>query len=328
MISKAKSIENRNSSCFLATLEKHELPLPEIVFETLWVNITNLCNQSCTHCHVNASPERTEQMNKATMDLCLKILADNESCQNLDITGGAPELNPDFHYLVDGARKLNRNVIVRHNLTVTLDGNPQTGESKRYLPEYFADNRIEVLASLPYFEQEATDRVRGPGIFKKSIQSLRLLNEQGYGREGLVLNLVYNHSGPLRPDDRTAIEAEFKNELGSRYGIYFNRLFAVTNMPINRFRKQLEEAGKYEEYMSQLMGSFNKAAIEGLACHSLINVGYDGKLYDCDFNQALRMQIVEAKPMTVRNFDIKALLNRRIRFGEHCFGCTAGGGSH
>jgi radical SAM/Cys-rich protein len=324
-----KKTENRNSNGFLATLEKCNLSLSPLSVETLWVNITSLCNQSCTHCHINASPKRTEQMSKATMDLCLKIMADNESCKNLDITGGAPELNPDFHYLVDRARKLNKNVIVRHNLTVTLDGNPQTGEDKRYLPEYFADNRVEVLASLPYFTQEETDRVRGQGIFEKSIQSLRLLNEQGYGREegGLVLNLVYNHHGPLRPDDRTELEAKFKKELQSRHGIYFNKLFTVTNMPISRFRRQLQEAGEYDDYLNQLAESFSQAATGGLSCRSLISVGCDGRLYDCDFNQALGMQICEAEPMTVHNFDTEALLHRRIRFGSHCFGCTAGGGS-
>ncbi|MFC1964713.1 radical SAM protein [Chloroflexota bacterium] len=155
-----KKVETRNSNGFLATLEKYDLSLAPLSFETIWVNITSLCNQSCTHCHINASPGRTEKMNKETMDLCLRILADNASCKDLDITGGAPELNPDFHYLVDRARELNKNVIVRHNLTVTLDGNPQTGEDKTYLPEYFADNRIEVLTSLPYFEQEETDQVQ------------------------------------------------------------------------------------------------------------------------------------------------------------------------
>ena len=322
-------MENENSNGFLAILEKHNLSIPPVSLDTLWVNITSLCNQSCTHCHINASPERAEQMNRATMDLCLEIMADNKSCKNLDITGGAPELNPDFHYLVDQARKLNRNIIVRHNLTVTLDGNPQTGEDKTYLPEYFADNRVEILASLPYFEQEATDRVRGQGIFKKSIRSLRLLNEQGYGREekGLILNIVCNRNGPLFPDDRTALEAEFKKELQSRHGIYFNKLFTVTNVPINRFRRQLEVSGEYNEYMNRLTKSFSEAAIEGLACRSLISVGYDGRLYDCDFNQALGMQICEAEPMTVHNFDTETLLNRRIRFGWHCFGCTSGGGS-
>ena len=322
-------MENGNSNDFVATLEKHNLYIPPVSLDTLWVNITSLCNQSCTHCHIAASPERIEQMDRATMDLCLKILAENESCQNLDITGGAPELNPDFHYLVEQARKLNRNVIVRHNLTVTFDGNPQTGEDKAYLPEYFADNCVEILASLPYFEQEATDRVRGTGVFEKSIQGLRLLNEQGYGTKesGLILNLVYNHNGPLSPDARTSLESEFKQELQSRYGIYFNKLFAVTNVPINRFSRHLEVSGEYNEYMDRLTESFSEAAVESLACRSLISVGCDGRLYDCDFNQALGMQICEAEPMTVHNFDIETLLNRRIRVESHCFGCTAGGGS-
>jgi len=329
MISRKNEIENGNSDNILATLARYNLSLPPVSLNTLWVNITSLCNQSCTHCHIDASPERTEQMNRATMDLCLEILVDNETCRKLDITGGAPELNPDFHYLVEWARKLNKHVIVRHNLTVTLDGNPQTGEDKTYLPEYFADNRVEVLASLPYFKQAETDKMRGRGIFEKSIRSLRLLNEHGYGREegGLILNLVYNHNGPLCPDDRITIESEFKQELQSRYGIHFNKLLAVTNMPINRFRRQLEETGEYDEYMNRLAESFSPAATEGLACRSLISVGSDGRLYDCDFNHALGMQICEAEPMTVRNFDAEILLNRMIRFGSHCFGCTAGGGS-
>ena len=329
MTSRKNKMENGNSNAFLAMLEKHGLSLPPLSFDTLWVNVTSLCNQSCTHCHINASPERTERMNRATMDLCLEILTNNASCRNLDITGGAPELNPDFHYLVERARELDKSVIVRHNLTVTLDGNPQTGEDKTYLPQYFADNGVEVLASLPYFEEEATDRVRGQGIFEKSIRSLHLLNEQGYGKEegGLILNLVYNHNGPLCPDDRIALEFEFKKALQSRYGVCFNKLFAVTNMPINRFRRQLKEAGEYDEHMNQLVESFSEAATDGLACRSLISVGHEGRLYDCDFNQALGMQIYEAEPMTVHNFDTEILLNRRIRFGSHCLGCVAGGGS-
>jgi radical SAM/Cys-rich protein len=330
MNNRKNELENQDSNSFFSVLVEHNLSVIPVLLDTLWVNITSLCNQSCTHCHIDASPERTGQMNRATMDLCLKIMADCESCMNLDITGGAPELNPDFNYLVDQARKLNKNVIIRHNLTVTLDGNPQTGEDKTYLPEYFADNRVEILASLPSFEQEATDRVRGQGIFEKSIRSLRLLNEQGYGRKdvGLILNLVYNHNGPLFPDDRVALESEFKKELQSKYGISFNRLFTVTNMPINKFRRQLEASGEYNDYMNRLIESFSKAATDCLACRSLISVGYDGRLYDCDFNQALGMQICEAEPMTVCNFDADDLFNRHIRFGSHCFGCTAGGGSN
>ncbi|MFC2038190.1 arsenosugar biosynthesis radical SAM (seleno)protein ArsS [Chloroflexota bacterium] len=322
-------MENEKTNSFPATLEEHNLTLPPLSFTTLWVNITRLCNQSCSHCHVGASPRRTEQMDRATMDSCIEILAKNESCLNLDITGGAPELNPDFHYLVDRARKLNKRIIVRHNLTVTLDGNPQTGEDMTYLPEYFAENHIELLASLPSYEKEATDLIRGEGVFEKSIRSLRLLNEQGYGSEDgeHVLNLVYNHNGPLSPDDRKALEADFKEEMRSRHGIFFNSLYTITNMSINRFREHLEETGEEKGYLNNLMEHFSETATDGLACRSLISVDHDGRLYDCDFNQALGLQIYNEKPMTVNDFEATTLLNRKIRFGEHCFGCTSGGGS-
>jgi radical SAM/Cys-rich protein len=323
-------VEDANGNSFLAVLEANETPLPPLSVQTLWLNITSLCNQSCAHCHVDASRNGTENMSAATMDVCLELLAENKSIENLDITGGAPELHPHFRYLVDHARRLGKSVTVRHNLTVTLDGNPQTGEDKAYLPRFFADNRVAVLASLPWFEEEATDRVRGPGTFVKSIQSLRLLNEQGFGgvEEELILNLVYNHDGPLRPEDRTTIEAAFRKTLIARYGVHFNSLYAVTNMPIGRFRRQLQEPGEYDGYMDRLVESFAPAATDSLACRSLISVGHDGRLYDCDFNQALMRPVDESAPMTVHDFDAEALLNRRIAFGPHCFGCTAGGGSH
>ncbi len=313
---------------FEATLAKHHLVLPPISFETLWVNITRLCNQACTHCHIDASPNRTEQMNRPTIDQCLQVLAANDSCENLDITGGTPELHPDFKYLVVQARNLNKHVIVRHNLTVTIDGNPRTGESGEYIPELFAENQVEVLASLPHFEKDFTDQVRGPGVFEKSIQSMRLLNAQGYGREnGLVLNLVYNYSGPLLPGDQLTMELEFRRELMSKYGLTFNRVFTVTNMPINRFRTQLEKSGKYDEYMSRLVGAFSESAASGVACRSLISVDYYGRIYDCDFNQPLGMQITGQEPVTVFDYDIEVIMSRRIKFASHCFGCTAGGGS-
>ena len=325
----AEIAEENRCYNFRAMLEHHNLILNPLSIETLWLNITRQCNQSCTHCHVNASPDRTEQMNRSVIDHCLEILARYDSFKNLDITGGAPELNPNFNYLVVRARKLNKHVTVRHNLTVTIDGNPQTGESKKYLPEFFAENQVEVLASLPHYEQDYTDHVRGPGVFEKSIHSIRLLNAQGYGKvqDGLILNLVSNHDGPLIPGDRASLEARFKQELMSKYGLTFNRLFAVTNMPINRFRLQLKQSGTYDEYLSQLMGAFNESAARDMVCRSLISVSYDGRIYDCDFNQMLGMQITNQEPMTVFNFDLEALMHRKINFASHCFGCTAGGGS-
>jgi radical SAM/Cys-rich protein len=313
---------------FIDTLAKHNLEMAPIAIETLWVNVTRQCNQACRHCHVDASPRRAEQMDRIVMDKCLDTLEDNPQILNLDITGGAPELNPNYDYFVIEARKLNKHVVSRHNLTVIFDGNPQNGEQKRYLPEFFAANQVEVLASLPHYEMEYTDGVRGRGVFQKSIDGLRLLNGVGYGRQDtdLVLNLIYNADGPVSPKQREELESRFREELSS-YGLVFNKLFAVTNMPINRYRTQLRNDRSYHEYMSKLVEKFDTVAAMGVACRSLISVGYDGVLYDCDFNQMLDLQITDSKPLTVFDFDYEALIKRRIRFGAHCFGCTAGGGA-
>jgi radical SAM/Cys-rich protein len=318
-----------NGYDFQATLKLHRLPVSPLSVETMWVNLTRLCNQACVHCHVAASPWRTEYMDGGTVDRCLEILAENPDIRKLDITGGAPELNPHFNYLVAEARRLEKEVVVRHNLTVAFDGHPQTGEDKGYLPRFFARHGITVLASLPHYRRRQAESLRGRGVFRKSILALRLLNRQGYGREssGLVLNLVYNHSGPLTPEQRTTLEADFRRELWGRYGLVFNSLFAVTNMPINRFRLRLESEGGLGGYMAGLAAAFSPDAATGLDCRSLVSVGYDGRLYDCDFNQMLGLDIGGDQPMTVFNMDLGALVRRKIRFATHCFGCTAGGGT-
>jgi len=318
---------------FEEKLAQHGLDLAPLGVETLQVNVTRLCNQACHHCHVDASPKRTEQMSRATVDRCLEILARNESIANLDITGGAPELNPHFDYFVETARRLGKHVMVRHNLTVTIDGNPQTGESKRHLPEFFARHRVEVISSLPYFQEFFTDKQRGNGVFKKSVESLRLLNEQGYGKSdgaqgfGLALNLIYNPVGAFLPASQESLERQFKKELEAKFGVVFNRLFTITNMPINRFKKDLERLDAYEEYMARLVNAFNPAAARGVMCRSLISVGHDGKLYDCDFNQMLDLNLSEESGETVFDFDLDKLLDRKIIFGPHCYGCAAGAGS-
>jgi radical SAM/Cys-rich protein len=313
---------------FNATLEERHLTARPISIATMWINITRLCNQACAHCHVDASPNRSEQMNRRTIDRCLEILSMHESIKNLDITGGAPELNPHFEYFVTEAGKLKKHVIVRHNLTVILDGNPQAGEKMAHIPQFFAENQVEVLASLPHYQQCFTDEIRGNGVFEKSIEGIRLLNEQGYGRSvELMLNLVCNCEGPVVTSERAEIEDRFKRELLSRYGLVFNRLLTVTNMPINRFKSQLQKSGRYHEYMRGLSDAFSADAVQRLVCRSLISVGWDGKIYDCDFNQMLDMQVVLGVPATVFNFDLEALMNRQIQCGSHCFGCTAGGGS-
>jgi radical SAM/Cys-rich protein len=318
---------------FEEKLAERGLDLAPLGVETLQVNVTRLCNQACHHCHVDASPKRTEQMSRMTIDRCLEILAGLPAIKKLDVTGGAPELNPHFDYFVEAARRLGKHVMVRHNLTVTIDGNPQTGESKRHLPEFFARQRVEVISSLPYYQEFFTDKQRGNGVFKKSVESLRLLNEQGYGKSnneegsGLTLNLVYNPAGAFLPASQENLERRFKKELESKYGVVFNSLFTITNMPINRFKKDLERLGAYEEYMARLVNAFNPAAARGVMCRSLISVGYDGRLYDCDFNQMLDLNLPEESGGTVFDFDIDKLLDRKIIFGRHCYGCAAGAGS-
>ena len=322
-----------NNNCeydFKKFIENNSLDLSPTTINTLQVNITKLCNQACLHCHVDASPKRKEQMDLDSINRCLEILNDNIEIINLDLTGGAPELNPYFDYFVLEAKKLNKHIMVRHNLTVTFDGNPVTGESKEYLPSFFAENKLEIISSLPYYQEYFTDKQRGKGVFEKSIDSLRLLNSFGYGSDNpdLQLNLVYNPVGAFLPADQASLENDFKLELKEKYDITFNRLFTITNMPINRFKQQLKNLNAYEDYMNKLINSFNPDAANGIMCKNIISVSYDGKLYDCDFNQMLDMDIsVKNKPLNIHDFDFKTLVNRKIRFDSHCFGCTAGNGS-
>lgn len=314
---------------FKKIIRNHKLDLKPVSIETLQVNITKLCNQACLHCHVDSGPKRTEQMDLKTVDRCLEILQNHDSIKNLDVTGGAPELSPYFDYMAIEARKMNKHVMVRHNLTVIADGNPQTGESKDYLPEFFARHQLEVISSLPYYQEYFTDKQRGKGVFEKSIESLKLLNEQGYGKENtnLNLNLVYNPVGAFLPAAQESLEADFKRELLAKFGIVFNNLYVITNMPIHRFKTQLKQLGGYEEYMIKLVNAFNPVAAEGVMCRSLISVSYDGRIFDCDFNQMLEMQVYNGNLSTVFNFDYDDLMSRNIRFAAHCFGCTAGAGS-
>ncbi len=290
--------------------------------------MTKLCNQACVHCHVDASPVRKEQMSLECVNRCLEILGESDAIENLDLTGGAPELNPHFDYFVREARKLEKHVMVRHNLTVTLDGNPRTGEEKRYIPEFFAENRVEVLSSLPYYSEYFTDRQRGEGVFEKSMESLRMLNREGYGAGELELNLVYNPAGAFLPPDQKSLEADFKRRLEEDHGVRFDNLYAMTNMPINRFEKELRKKNIYDGYMEKLVNAFNPATVEGLMCRNMLSVSHDGRIYDCDFNQMLGMQArAGEKPLTVFDLDLGEAMGRKIRFGVHCFGCTAGAGS-
>jgi len=295
--------------------------LRSYVIDTLQVNVGKLCNQACKHCHVDASPRRTEIMTRETIDACLEVL---RKCKipTLDITGGAPELIPDFRYFVKEARNAGAKIIVRHNLTVMFE--------KRHedLPEFFAANKVEVVSSLPYFLQQQTDAQRGAGVFDKSIEALKRLNAVGYGKEkNLILNLVYNPVGAFLPPAQTAIETDFKRELKARYGIVFNNLFTITNMPIARYLDWLRRSKNEESYMRKLVNAFNPTTISGLMCRSLISVDWRGRLYDCDFNQMLELGLKDNAPQTIAEFDFGVLQNRRIATGAHCFGCTAGAGS-
>jgi len=289
--------------------------------DTLQVNIGKLCNQACKHCHVDASPIRTEIMSRETIEACLEALR-NYKIQTLDITGGAPEMIPDFRYLVTEAAKTGVRIIVRHNLTVMFE------ENQTDLPEFFAENKVEVVSSLPYFLQMQTDAQRGRGVFDKSIEALKRLNVVGYGVDkNLVLNLVYNPVGAFLPPAQEAIEIDFKRELKTRYGIVFNNLFTITNMPIARYLDWLRRSNNEAAYMQKLINAFNPATISGLMCRNLISVDWTGKLYDCDFNQMLDLGVKNNLPQTIAAFDAGKLANRPIATGAHCFGCTAGAGS-
>ncbi|MEW6166848.1 MAG: arsenosugar biosynthesis radical SAM (seleno)protein ArsS [Pseudomonadota bacterium] len=315
---------------FAHSLSERRVSLAPLAIDTLQVNLTKLCNQACRHCHVDASPARTEVLSREGIERIAAILDAHPQIRVLDLTGGAPELHPDFDWLVERATALHRRVMVRHNLTVTFDGNPQTGESKAYLPEFFARHRVEVVSSLPYYQELFTDKQRGSGVFKKSIAGLQRLNALGYGVDdsGLMLDLVFNPVGPYLPAPQAALEADYKRVLSAQFGIVFNRLFTITNMPINRFALHLRKAGQYEQYMDKLVGAFNPSAAEHVMCRSLISVGPDGTLYDCDFNQQLGLAIGrDERPLTIFDFDPQTLLGRRIRVGNHCYGCTAGAGS-
>lgn len=298
-------------------------PLTATGITTLQINVGKRCNQACKHCHVDAGPNRTEEMSRATADLCLDALRRFPEIATLDITGGAPELNPHFRYIASEARALGRHVIDRCNLTILFEPEQES------LAVFLAENGIEVIASLPYYLAQRTDAQRGLGVFDKSIEGLRLLNSLGYGKPGtgLLLNLVYNPTGAFLPPDQQEIETEYKEELAARYGVVFNHLFTITNMPVSRFRHFLERSGNYDRYMAKLAGAFNPAAAANVMCRSLVSVGYDGILYDCDFNQMMEMPIPTEYPRHIRDFDRYLLARRRIVTGEHCLGCTAGSGS-
>jgi radical SAM/Cys-rich protein len=312
----------RASVGFDEKLAAHGLSLRAARVETLQVNVGKLCNQACKHCHVDASPARTEIMTRETAEQVLSAVR-RFRIPTLDLTGGAPELNPSFRYIVTEARRAGAHVIVRHNLTVMFEPGQED------LPRFFREHSIEVVSSLPYFLEQQTDAQRGRGVFEKSIEALRRLNAVGYGREGgaLKLNLVYNPVGAFLPPEQGAIERDFKRELSARYGVTFDSLYTITNMPIRRFLEYLRRSGNEERYMRKLVEAFNPATVEGLMCRTLVSVDWTGRLFDCDFNQMLELPVAPELPQSIADFDPARFAARLVVTGAHCFGCTAGAGS-
>jgi radical SAM/Cys-rich protein len=306
---------------FERALGEHGLTLQRGPLRVLQVNVGKLCNQACQHCHVDAGPKRTEIMTRETVD---EVLAAIQRCgiTTVDITGGAPEMNPHFEHLVIEARALGCGVMDRCNLTVFFV------PGREHLPEFLAAQGVEVIASLPCYLEENVDLQRGRGMFQQSIVALQRLNRLGYGRanSGLTLNLVYNPIGPYLPPPQTALEADYRRELLTHYGIQFNHLYTLTNMPISRFAHFLQRMGKHEAYMELLVNAFNPAAVAGLMCRDTVSVGWDGRLYDCDFNQMLELPMA-APYHHIRELGAEALEGAPIALADHCFGCTAGAGS-
>ncbi|MPZ78567.1 MAG: radical SAM/Cys-rich domain protein [Deltaproteobacteria bacterium] len=292
--------------------------------DTLQVNMGRYCNQACIHCHVESGPTRTEMMNRETVDAVLRFLA-SSNIPTLDITGGAPELHPNFDHLVKSAVELQRHVMDRCNLTVFFE------PGKEYLPEFFACHRVELVCSLPCYTEENVDKQRGKGTFDLSIRGLQDLNQWGYGQSdsGLILNLVYNPVGAHLPPPQEKLEQEYKKILAEQFGIVFNQLYCLSNMPITRYATHLKLRGEYDRYMELLESSFNGATLDEVMCRNLISVGWEGFIYDCDFNQMLDLAVRDGqgKAFHVSSLDAAQLLSRPITVANHCYACTAGAGS-
>jgi radical SAM/Cys-rich protein len=315
--------EGEHPPHFETVLQTHaRSPMRSRGIHVLQLNLGKLCNQTCRHCHVDAGPDRRESMTRETAELCMQALRRTE-IPTIDLTGGAPEMNPHFRWLVEESRALGRHVIDRCNLTILL-ANGFTD-----LPEFLAQHRVEVVASLPCYLEENTDRQRGDGVHQKSISALRRLNELGYGRDGtgLILTLVFNPGGASLPPKQEDLESAYRRELRARHGIEFSRLFTITNMPISRFLDDLQQSGRYTEYLQKLVDAFNPLAADEVMCRTTLSVDWTGQLYDCDFNQMLEIPVTSAAPRHIRDFDAAQLGERTIMTGRHCFGCTAGAGS-
>lgn len=297
-------------------------PLKPTGIEIFQMNVGYMCNMTCKHCHVDAGPDRQEIMTKETFEYCLDALRGTD-IHTVDLTGGAPEMNPHFRWFVEEVSKMGKHVIVRSNLTIL------TTNKFSDLPEFFKKHGVEVTCSLPFYSKSRTDNQRGEGTYDKSITALKRLNELGYGKEDsdLILNLVYNPVGAFLPGDQRQLKQQFKRELSRKHDIEFNDLFTITNLPISRFLNFLLMSGNLEDYMEKLITSFNPTAAEGVMCRNTISIGWDGRLFDCDFNQMLEMETDENTSQHIKDFDLDSLNDREIKINQHCFGCTAGAGS-
>ncbi|WP_299105309.1 arsenosugar biosynthesis radical SAM (seleno)protein ArsS [uncultured Tenacibaculum sp.] len=303
--------------------ETNQFPLRPKKLEILQINVGYMCNQVCAHCHVDAGPDRKEIMTRETMEQCLDVIR-KTGAHTLDLTGGAPEMNPNFRWFVEEASKAGiKDFIVRSNLTIIR-------ANKKYydLPEFFKKHNVHVVSSMPHWTRGKTDKQRGDGVFDKSIKALQMLNEVGYGIHGtgLQLDLVYNPSGAFLPGDQAALESDFKKALQEDFQISFNSLFAITNLPISRFLDYLIASENYEDYMYALVEAYNPMAVENVMCTNTLSISWDGYLYDCDFNQMLNLKVA-SEATHISEYNEELLQNRNIIINQHCYGCTAGAGS-
>ncbi|MBF0279197.1 MAG: arsenosugar biosynthesis radical SAM protein ArsS [SAR324 cluster bacterium] len=323
MDSSSLNLEILKKYNFANHLRREGITLKRKPLTTLQINLGKKCNQACHHCHVDAGPKRTEQMDQKTAERVIAILKNSPSVGVIDITGGAPELNPNFQFLVTEAKMLERHVMDRCNLTILLE------KGQENLAEFLAENEVEIVASLPCYSSENVDAQRGRGVFERSIKGLQELNQLGYGKpeSGLVINLVYNPIGGTLPPPQASLETEYKNRLKAQFGIEFNNLFTITNMPISRFASQLYRNDQLDNYMNLLVDAFNPSTVDDLMCRSLISVGWQGNFYDCDFNQMLEMEVPGMQKTLWSVNSIQHFQDNAIAIGSHCFGCAAGSGS-
>ncbi len=302
--------------------EIDKFPLTAKGIDILQINVGRVCNLSCRHCHVNAGPGRKESMSQTVLAQCLEILK-TFPISTIDITGGAPEMNPHLEWFIHEASRLNRRLIVRSNLTLL------TEDPYRHFLDVFANNKVEIVTSLPDTLAAKADRQRGAGVFHRIIAAMRKLNVRGYGMpdSDLTIDLVHNPVGAYLPGSQTALEHDYRKRLLAEHGVHFNQLFCLTNLPVGRYLDYLIESGNFEDYLSTLWHSFNPAAVENVMCLTTLSVGWDGSLYDCDFNQMLGLTVNHGAPTSIMSFDMNKLKNREIVINNHCYGCVAGSGS-